>query len=509
MRPYYSTPDGLTVYQADVRQALAAMEPGSVQTCVCSPPYYGLRSYKGLEPQVWGVPEGCEPEWQARRYYVEKTAAKETSEAFSEPGQANVDRLKAGRWREDAYCKHVWGPEQPGSNRGGSGTPNGRNGRGEEYGRAAGRGEWCQRCRAWRGHLGLEASVGEYIAHLVEVFGLVKRVLRDDGTCWLNISDSYSGGGRGPGGTDKQKSNAGACGLAPLRVPGIPGKNLLLVPFRLALALQEAGWWVRNTIIWSKASAMPESVTDRCTVSHEYIFLLAKSSRYYFDSEAVRQPSTSADQEAHNQRYAREYDFDLQKPGNGQPGNTNHAGIHSRPGPGGANLRTVWHLGPEPLELPHYAAYPTEIPRRALLAGSSEAGCCPTCGKAWTRVTSGGHNPYPGSSHTHERDAEAGNTQTHRSGIPAGTVMARRFYEKTLPTTTGWRPACKCPSQPPVPCVCLDPFLGSGTTLLVARQLGRRGVGIELSETYCELAVKRLEGQTPSLFSLPAEEAGT
>lgn len=141
------------------------------------------------------------------------------------------------------------------------------------------------------GQLGLESSPEEYTAKMVEVFREVKRVLRDDGTVWLNLGDTYSAGGRGHN-TAKQKSNKGT-GIGVVRnawsVPGYGPKQLLGIPWRVAFALQSDGWILRSDIIWSKPNPMPESVTDRCTRSHEYIFMLTKSPRYYFDQDAIRE----------------------------------------------------------------------------------------------------------------------------------------------------------------------------------------------------------------------------
>lgn len=157
---YHQAPD-CTFYLGDVRECLAALPEKSVQACISSPPYFGLRRYSGVEPTVWGGVAGCDHDWRPNRYYTEKSASAVTSEAFSEAGEANADRLRAARWREDSTC---------------------------------------ERCGAWLGCLGLERTPADFIAHLVEVFRSVWRVLRDDGTCFVNLGDSYSGSGKGPTG---------------------------------------------------------------------------------------------------------------------------------------------------------------------------------------------------------------------------------------------------------------------------------------------------------------------
>jgi hypothetical protein len=243
---------------------------------------------------------------------------------------------------------------------------------------------------------------------------------------------------------------------------------------------------------------MPESAVDRFTSAWEPIFMFSKQGRYYFDQEANRQPSTSPEQEAHNQRYAKVYAAADAGAAFKQPGNTNHLGMHSRPGPGGANLRNFWLLSPEPSRELHYASYPTEIPRRCILAGTSEKGACPACGAPWVRVV--------------EREAiplqKTYNGAINQPGVvvpgngarwQGGTGKPSRVETSTL----GWQPSCSCPPADPVPCVVLDPFLGSGTTAMVADRLGRDAIGIELNTEYAEMARRRIEQDAGTLFADP------
>jgi DNA modification methylase len=254
-------------------------------------------------------------------------------------------------------------------------------------------GAFCLHCSAWRGSLGLEPTIDLYLSHLVAIFREIRRVLRKDGTCWVNIGDSYAGSWSGnsmrpDGGTQRP----GRPGFQPLdeRVParsgvvprGLKPKDLCLIPFRLALALQADGWWVRSDIIFSKKNPMPESVTDRPTRSHEYLFLLSKNARYYYDQEAIRELSTSPEQEAHNQRYARVYDISDARSEFRQPGNVNSKGIHARPGPGGRNIRSVWTIPTAPYPGAHFATFPPDLVRPCILAGSAKRGIVldPFCG---------------------------------------------------------------------------------------------------------------------------------
>jgi DNA modification methylase len=281
--------------------------------------------------------------------------------------------------------------------------------------------------------LGLEPTPEAYVENMVAVFREVRRVLRADGTLWLNLGDSYyttpagnkpgtlkaaSGLGNSSENLERRRSEYGN----DRQYPGLKMKDLVGIPWRVAFALQADGWYLRSDIIWSKPNPMPESVTDRPTKAHEYLFLLTKSPRYYFDADAVREPSISPEQEAHNQRYAKVYDAHTDRVavrGEGiQPGNVNNVGIHARPGQGGRNLRSVWTIATEPYPGAHFATFPRKLVEPCVKAGS-----------------------------------------------PAdGTV--------------------------------LDPFAGSGTTLLVAQALGRRGIGIDLNPDYLKQALVR-NAQTP------------
>lgn len=258
----------LTILQGNCLEKLREIPDGSVHCCVTSPPYWGLRDY-GLEPSVFGGQKDCQHDWTESRYYNEKTAARSSAGAFSEPDEANKARLKEGRWRKDSTCRH---------------------------------------CGAWLGQLGLEPTPDMFVDHLVEIFREVKRTLRDDGTLWLNLGDSYAGsygnqGRKEERGTqrpvngamlqnvhdDRYPNTGGGTGLLS-RTPGLKNKDLIGVPWRAAFALQEDGWYLRSGIPWLKRSCMPESVTDRPTTALEYVFLLSKTDDYYFDKDAVSMP---------------------------------------------------------------------------------------------------------------------------------------------------------------------------------------------------------------------------
>ncbi|WP_258002870.1 site-specific DNA-methyltransferase [Janthinobacterium sp. AD80] len=318
------------------------------------------------------------------------------------------------------------------------------------------------------GQIGLEATPAEFIAVMVDVFNEARRVLRADGTCWINMGDSYATGagavGRAPGGGDQGERfiRRGMVNTQPNRkkLEGFKPKDLCMMPHRLAIALQDAGWWVRQDIVWSKPNPMPESVRDRCTKSHEYIFLLTKSANYYYDAEAIKEPAAGAADHPRNSFGTKDYEVPGQKPqkrtargvgfGHGTDADARQrgrvmacskddgrdeqglrtaarmgggAGFREDPAarPDMRNKRSVWTMATHSFAEAHFATFPPELPEICIRAG------CP----------------------------------------PSGTV--------------------------------LDPFFGAGTTGLVADRLQRDCIGIELNPAYAEIARKRIQGESSLL----------
>jgi len=262
-------------------------------------------------------------------------------------------------------------------------------------------------------------------------------------------------------------------------------KDLVGIPWMVAFALRADGWWLRSDIVWQKPNVLPESVTDRPTKSHEYVFLLAKSAQYFYDMDAVREPCTMKPQRRLT-------------PIEGRPSFGGHqahteAGYRTRDEvgvdghPGGRNLRDVWSINTRPYKGAHFATMPPALVVPCIKAGTSERGCCPSCGAPWERQGDREKIPdRPGRvqarkgdslADAHGQDGRAGNRHSIQS------------------TTTGWEPTCTCSPQEPVPCTVLDPFGGSGTTAEVARSLGRDCILIELNPDYIDLAKIRLYGE--------------
>jgi DNA modification methylase len=348
----------------------------------------------------------------------------------------------------------------------------------------------------WRGSLGLEDTVDRYVAHLVQVFAAVWRVLRDDGTLWLNLGDGYFGGGyanhkiNGPAwydaaSLDKRRSRQQDLIRAN---PQLKPKDLIGMPWRIAFALQAAGWWLRSEIIWAKPNPMPESVEDRPTRSHEQVFLLAKREHYYFDSEAIREP---ASQNSHGggREHALRY-CDRAGRHDGMGGNLSR-GIPA--GISGRNCRSVWTITTAPFAEAHFATFPPALVEPCLLAGTSEKGCCVTCGAPYARVV---ERSYP-SPFAEKSERNRGGRTDGYTTIGGGQ---HEWDQYIRPQTIGWRPTCTCQTDQVTPCVVLDPFCGAGTTLLVAQRLGRDAIGIDLNATYLDLARRRVAADMPLFY---------
>jgi site-specific DNA-methyltransferase (cytosine-N4-specific) len=235
------------------------------------------------------------------------------------------------------------------------------------------------------GQYGLEASPAEYVETMRALFAEVRRVLADDGTLWLNLGDSYNSWPSGDRNSDfnarwgNSPGNRKQESARPSRRPSRPdptmhAKNLLGIPWRVALALQADGWILRSENIWSKRNCMPEPVGDRTSRAHEQLFMFSKSARYWYDADAIRDQS-EPDQEAHNERYAKVYAAHTNRAATtGQPGNVNNVGIHSRPGKPGRNARSVWTISAQPFPGAHFAVMPTDMAERCIQAGCKPGG---------------------------------------------------------------------------------------------------------------------------------------
>lgn len=314
----------------------------------------------------------------------------------------------------------------------------------------------CKACGAIRRdhQIGLEETPDEWCAKLVAVMREARRVLRSDGVCWIELGDSYD---------DKQ---------------------LVGAPWLLAFALRADGWFLRSDTIWARPNPMPESVTDRPTKAHSYVFLLTKSARYFFDSDAIREPHTDEQWAA-----ARERPLGIES----RPDETREGRIWKNDrreyNPAGRNARSVWSIPTEPTPFAHFATFPQALVERCIKAGTSEHGSCSECGAPWRRITERTIE-NPGNRSNNGRHASHEEKQRHGFDVRREVSVS----------TTGWEPSCDH-DAPVTPCLVMDVFMGSGTTALVARRLGRHAIGVELNAEYLAIAAERL--QQPTLWSEP------
>ena len=271
----------------------------------------------------------------------------------------------------------------------------------------------CAKCGAVRidQQIGLEQTPAEYVDNLVQVFREVWRVLRDNGVVWLNLGDSYNGSGGAGGDYTEGGLKEGQPKYPGRHINNLKPKDLIGIPWMVAFALRDDGWYLRQDIIWHKPNPMPESVKDRCTKAHEYVFLLSKSPHYYYDYEAVLEPVSDKSLKR------AEYGWDCDRPST-KNASLGGDGIHTEKmgerfvNPAGRNRRSVWTIPTSPYRGAHYATFPPKLIEPMILAG-----------------------------------------------CPAGGIV-------------------------------LDPFVGSGTTIMVANQLGRRGIGLDLSFQYLDTIAK-------------------
>ena len=342
------------------------------------------------------------------------------------------------------------------------------------------------------GQFGLEPTPQEYVAKLVDLFARLRPALKDEGTVWLNLGDSYAGswGAQSRGGPSLAPKGPSAVQIAAApklgantgslaRTPGLKPKDLLGLPWRVAFALQEQGWYLRSDIIWAKVNPMPESVTDRPTKSHEYVFLLTKSRRYFVDPDGMSEPVQSDRAPSRKAKIAGAGRTGLRQPGKPYDGTKAQR-----------NIRTVWTIASKPYRGAHFATMPPELAERCIRAGTSERGVCPACGHPWVRVVTKETVFEGGSGRAGRSAAEVNASGKWRNGGSVGNANLK-LGPTVKSETLGWRSTCLC-GRDPVPATVLDPFAGSGTTLYVAQKLGRNSIGFELNQDYQPLIDERL-----------------
>ena len=341
-------------------------------------------------------------------------------------------------------------------------------------------GNFCLKCNAWRGCLGLEPIPELYIEHMVTIFREIKRVLRQDGQCFINISDTRS-----------------------------KTREWIGVPHKLVFALQKDGWRWEDEIVWQKPNPMPGSQENRCTRSHEFIMIMNKSKNAFWDADAIREKHQD---KLGIDRFKKSHGIAKTKTVNsgwhtGKASISTHS--HNNYNPAGRNARSVWTIATEPFPDAHFATFPSKLVAKCIKAGTSERGCCVKCGAPWERVVekkqiNRNELPKEDSRYRPNRYIKNKYADELREGYECGK------YSETK--TIGWQPICKChwddnirnlinqgkkdieilgELQTIKPCIVFDPFGGSGTVLEVANRMGRKAIVMDLKYEYCQMAKKR------------------
>jgi DNA modification methylase len=504
-----------TIWQGDCLAALKKMPEQSVHCVVTSPPYWALRDYSACSCSI-------------RRYanpvmLTMDGANRKPEDGSSGPIDTNDPRC---RKKPDPKCELCQGT-----------------------GEIAGVKEKQLGCESSPdcGTLG-QAQCGRcFVCAMVAVFRGVRRVLRDDGTAWVNLGDSYASGGgvnqsthnglaaaseRADGKKRNPKKWASqdrvSKGVVVSVNPGLPSGNLVGVPWRVALALQADGWILRQDIVWEKAAPMPESVKNRCTKAHEYVFLFAKQPGYFYDAEAISEPGVHrinpkakpmAGRNAQSSslwRNAGTKDVPVEK---GQDQSNaifveasrnkrsvwkvetpevlqwlaeQHPEVFQSYLASLGHKSSVWKIASQGYSEAHFACYPPKLIEPMILAGTSAYGCCADCGAPYKRITK-----------EKQIKRDRPNEYVKRKGAKGTGNSCANTVAGVEVKTIGWQKTCTCKTNKIKPCVVMDPFLGSGTSAMVAIQNHRHFVGIELNPDYIRLCLKRIrKGESTKGFNL-------
>jgi len=438
------------VVTGDCREVMAEWPENCIDFVMFSPPFWGLRDYGEEAESVWGGDENCDHKWDS--------------------SEVHHDNL---RFRDPNDTAEV-----------------GNNANPEVYSEPDRRQEFCSRCGAWRGQLGLEPNYRMYVQHLVEVGREIKRILKPSGSWYLNLGDTYAGSGCGTndhrGRTEKYADTEKLYGKpSPQSETKIPAKCKLLMPYRVALALVDDGWICRNDIIWLKPNPMPSSVKDRLNTTTERIFHFVKEKQYYYDLDAIREPwGDKRDHDIKRAKLGHEgYDGKHKTGEKGQ-------GIKGQPVGNpkqGKNPGDVIEQTTEPFPEAHFAVYPPKLCEKPIKS-SCPSKVCVECGEPYERDVEEKEieSDYKDFQREDERAKKA-----KKDGMHTFYSHSRRGVRKER-NFKGWKKTCGCSTDETRVGIVLDPMCGAGSTLIKAKQLGRKYIGIEISEEYAEITRERL-----------------
>ena len=476
----------ITIYQTDVLQALKQIPSESIDMQITSPPYWGLRDY-GIEPSIWDADENCEHTWEDRTYRIGNRAGnkdKETNEAFTK-----------------------------------------RNNYSEQFKATNPTSQFCVKCNAWKGQLGLEPTFDLYIKHLCNIFDEVKRVLKKIGTCWVNLGDTYGGLGHSDWSSSNPEITKKYSKLNQNKdfklKKNFPEKSLCMIPMRFAIEMVNRGWILRNDICWYKRNSMPSSVKDRFANKWEHVFLFSKSKKYYFDMDAVRKPhlQTSinpinagfSDRVAFNDRVRESLKGTLEPKFGSKYSATEEEKLeYNNKYPYSVQLREKEFV--EYRNLPNIEELSKKLNEERIRLGftiedielnlDSQAPHHWFNGESfpsvsdWYRLKEIGFKLLEFDKQMTEIFTKSSEKQNNPLGGNPGdfwdiTTQPHPFahfacYPERLceiPIKSG------CPKNG----IVLDPFAGSGTTCLAARKLSRSFIGFELNPSYIEIANNRLK----------------
>lgn len=450
------------IIQGDVRNALAMLPTESVDCVVSSPPYWGLRDY-GIPAVVWDGQAGCGHDFSVNHHKPRG-------------GGGPVASTQVGNNKEVLHFT---------------------------YDSVS-----CSKCGAWKGQLGLEPTFQLYVKHIVSIFHEVGRVLKGNGSLYLNVGDTYSGSGQGGQtgyGDYKRQKVSGSMERSITVKTGVPAKCLIGIPERIMLGLMDDGWILRNKIIWAKPNHMPSSVKDRFSSGWESILFFVKEGRYWFDLDAVRVPFVFNSHPSGNKARKlppahlqtghrgtsipwtpKRFEPEELTQGEQSVNKNGHSGYYDKEGkllinPAGKNPGDVWTIMTQPFPEAHFATFPEALPDRAIKAGCP-AEICVKCSRARERIVN--------VSYVVDRDKpKSTEPKVESDHAMSGMKFGHGFAEHM---TVGWT-VCSCEPQLYRPGITLDPFAGSGTVALVAKRLQRSSISIEIKPEYVEMLKRRID----------------
>ena len=443
------------VVQGDCIEVMRTIPDQVIQTCITSPPYWGLRDY-GIDPIVWGGKKRCKHSWVEHRRPSRNGTIQDEGSKINDPKRPHSATTKP---IDSAFCS---------------------------------------KCNAWLGSLGLEPNPYLYVNHIVDVFREVRRILANDGTIWINLGDSYCGswgnyGGEKRGRGKQRKIKKGSIAhsrqshyLPPTaRVEGIKPKDLIGIPWMVAFALRADGWYLRRDIIWHKPNPMPESVEDRPTTAHEYIFLLSKrEKKYYYDSEAIKEPITEGTIQRLSQNISQQLGSDRAHAGSKHNGPMKAVsslyktpsgwdtsigfGRHNR-----ANIEGIGRSG---------------VPVGGNQPGRSDGGRI-SRRDSFKRSGAVSKHILPGQNaaqHREDREDHPPNGMRNKRSVwTVVTESCKDAHFATYPVKL-IEPCILAGSRPGD--IVLDPFSGSGRTAKRSKELGRKYIAIELNPEYIKIS---------------------